>query len=341
MKIEIYNDDCLDRLPKIPISKRGQKINLVVVDLPYGQTDCKWDVKINLKEMWKCLYKICKKNCIYVFFTTTKFGIELINSNPKGFRYDLVWEKINSVGFLSSRKYPLRKHEMIYIFSIVGENDTKREHNKELRNYSKGLLEWINKPRKQIFKECGNLGLSHFMYYNGYQFGIPIKNNYQFLIDKYKIDKYEKYITYDELKTKYEGASVYNPQKTKGKTYVSNNNNNNNIQKNTVYGNIKKISTAIHKDRYPTSILKFGHDKDKYHQTQKPVGLCEWLINTYSNEGDLVLDFTMGSGSTGIACINTNRNFIGIEKDNVIFKTARNRLIQHEIRKKKLSKDKI
>ena len=85
----IYNDDCFETLPKI----ENKIVDLVLVDLPYGQTACEWDVKIDLQMMWKELKRICKDNCQYVFFTTTKFGIELINSNLKWFRYDLVWEK--------------------------------------------------------------------------------------------------------------------------------------------------------------------------------------------------------------------------------------------------------
>ena len=83
---KIFNDDCFNIFREI----EQNSINMVLVDLPYGQTDCEWDIKIDLSEMWKQLKIICKDNCQYVFFTTTKFGIELINSNPKWFRYDLV-----------------------------------------------------------------------------------------------------------------------------------------------------------------------------------------------------------------------------------------------------------
>ena len=96
--IKIYNNDCLDQLPKL----EKKSIDLVVVDLPYGQTACKWDSVIDLNKMWEELKKVCKDECIYVFFCTTKFGVSLINSNPKWFRYDLVWEKTKALGFLSA-----------------------------------------------------------------------------------------------------------------------------------------------------------------------------------------------------------------------------------------------
>jgi hypothetical protein len=114
--MEIYNDDCFNIFPKIK-----EKVDLVVVDLPYstkGQkaTACKWDIPVDLKQMWIELKKICKKDCVYVFFCTTKFGYKLIQSNEKWFRYDIVWEKSRKVGFLNANKMPLRKHEMMYIF---------------------------------------------------------------------------------------------------------------------------------------------------------------------------------------------------------------------------------
>jgi site-specific DNA-methyltransferase (adenine-specific) len=236
MNNTIINGDCLEAMKTIP----DKHINLVVVDLPYGQTKCVWDICIDLNLMWIQLKRILKDNGQVVFFCTTKFGNSIINSNPSWFRYDLIWSKDNSVGFLDANKKPLRKHEMMYFFH----NDKK----------TKGV-KW-----------------------------------------------------------------TYSPQKTEGKPYK--------IEGGrlvSVYG--EKISTTNNTgDRFPTSIQHFGYDKEKIHRTQKPVALCEWLIKTYSNEGDTVLDFCMGSGSTVIACINTNRNYIGIEKDKEIFDKAQLRL---------------
>lgn len=235
--MNLINGDCLAVMPTLETGS----VDMVLVDLPYGQTACKWDTIIDMDKMWVELKRICKSNANIIFFTTTKFGNKLINSNEKWFRYDLVWEKENIVGFLSANKCPLRKHEMMYIFG----------------------------------KPSG-------------------------------------------------GKKTYNPQKTAGKPY----NYSSNKPKKDVYG--QEGYTPVHKnitgDRHPFSIQKFNHDKKKLHSTQKPVEACEWLIKSYSNEGDTVLDFTMGSGSTGAACKNTNRNFIGIEMDEEIFKTAEERI---------------
>ena len=198
--------------------------------------------------MWENLLKITKKSCVFIFFCTAKFGYNLIHSNPSYFRYDLVWKKNIPVGFLSANKIPLRKHELMYVFS------------------------------KQ----------------NG-------------------------------------GKKTYNPQKTIGKPYVDNKK----IKTAGLYQLKNFKSTPINNkgDRYPVSILEFKTDKKKIHPTQKPVSLCEWLVKSYSNEGETILDFTMGSGTTGVACINTGRKFIGVEMDKEIYETAKKRLKETEEKK--------
>jgi site-specific DNA-methyltransferase (adenine-specific) len=212
------------------------------VDLPYGQTACKWDTIIDMEKMWIELKRICKGNAHIVFFTTTKFGNKLINSNEKWFRYDLVWEKSLLLGFMSANKMPLRKHEMIYVFG----------------------------------KPSG-------------------------------------------------GKKTYNPQKTPGEPFIVPERKYGG--KTDIYGNSGRPTyNNITGDRHPVSIQKFSNKKPNLHPTQKPVEACEWLIKSYSNEGDTILDFTMGSGSTGVACKNTNRKFIGIEMDEEIFKTAEKRI---------------
>lgn len=337
--LEIYNDDCFNILPKLKIDldKSKSSINLVLVDLPYGQTDCKWDIKIDLNKMWIELKNICKKNCIYCFFCTTKFGYALINSKPNWFRYDLVWEKYSTVGWLSSKKLPLRKHEMIYIFSGGSKNsDLDNSNNLGLRAYAEKLRKYINISsihgnisNKEIDKVVGNMGAHHFLFsYKSTQFSLPTEKTYNVLINKYEINTLDYFIPYKELKPMWcinhsHNITVYNPQMTKGKPYKTIG-----TGSSELYNGERRMVEINNKGtRYPNTILKFNHDKEHYHTTQKPVKLCEWLIKTYSNPNDLVLDFTMGSGSTGVACINTNRRFIGIEKDKDIFNIAKSRLI--------------
>lgn len=239
----IFKGDCLEELKKI----EDNYVDMVLVDLPYGQTACSWDIKINLELMWQELERVCKSNCNYVFFTTTRFGIELINSRPSWFRYDLVWEKCVSVGHLSANKMPMRAHEMIYIFG----------------------------------KPAGK-------------------------------------------------GKVYNPQKTPGKPYFVKAHKQKSLD---VYGKDYVVERNNETgDRHPRSVQKFSQDclwQKTFHRTQKPLSVCEWLIKTYSNENDVVLDFCMGSGSTIVACVNTNRNCIGIEMNEEIYNIAKNRIIEH------------
>jgi site-specific DNA-methyltransferase (adenine-specific) len=225
----VYNDDCLNVMRRLP----DKCIDMVCVDLPYGQTELHWDIPIDLEEMWKELNRICKETACMTFFTTVKYGNTLINSNPKMFRYDLVMPKNIAVGFLNANRQPLRGHEMVYVF--------------------------------------------------------------------------------------YKKQPTYNPQKTEGKPYSMPSR----VAENTsVYGEFKD-RTAIQNngDRYPTSVLPtYKVEKVKNgHNTKKSVKTCEWLVKSYSNEGDVVLDFTCGSGSALQACINTNRKYIGVEKDATIY----------------------
>ena len=332
MNFKIYNDDCFNIFPKI----ENKSINLFLLDLPYAQTACKWDSLIDLDKMWKEIKRTMTSNAIIIFFCTTKFGVTLINSNPKWFRYDLVWEKSRKVGFLSANKMPLRKHEMIYIF-CKDENENRDDieitRNKELREYAKKVFKYIGKNRDEIEKELGNKGIIHF-YSKGIQFGIPIKKNYEKLTKLYNLDKMEGYLNYEELQKKWENPpakekSTYNLQKIEGKPYKTKGSEIENYYRQE--GVKYKIKGTENKGtRHPTSILQFNNPVKSLHRTQKPTDLLEWLIKSYSNENDIVCDFTMGSGSTGVACLNTKRQFIGIEKDKDIFKIAETRLKERQ-----------
>ena len=327
-KSYIKNADCFDEFKNI----EGKTIDLVCVDLPYGQTDCAWDNVIDLTKMWDELKRICKENTVYVFLCTTKFGHSLISTNPKWFRYDLVWEKSKAVGYLSANKIPLRKHEMIYVFNNMYDSevhDLKNERNIELRKYAEKVKNYINKPKKEIDILLGNQGIEHFYRFKSSQFGLPINKNYDKLIEHYKINEMKGYMTYDEMNEKWgknppKKSTTYNPQKTKGKPYTVKGHK---LKNPDCYGQTEILThDNVTGDRNPTSILKFNQPIKSIHPTQKPTDLLEWIIKTYSNENDIVLDFTMGSGSTIEACINTKRRYIGIEKDEDIYLTAKDRL---------------
>lgn len=235
-----YNMDCLDGMKLID----DKSIDMILTDLPYGTTRNSWDTPIPLDKMWEHYKRIAKDNVAIVLFSAQPFTTDLINSNREWFKYDLVWDKVLSSGFLNANRMPLRRHESILIF-----------YNKPPK-YNP-IMEVRGKP-----KEKGNR---------------PQSNS--------------------------DGSSCYGDFGAKG----SNKNN----------------------EYYPTSILQFsnGNRNDgRVHSTQKPTGLLEYLIMTYTDAGDLVLDSCGGSCSTGVACHNTGRKFIGFEKDEEIFKIGKERL---------------
>ena len=321
---KIYQSDCFDIFPQID----NNTVDLVLVDLPYGQTDNSWDLRIDLNNMWAQLKRVCKHNATYVFYCSTKFGNELINSNPEWFKYDLVYEKSNVVGFLQSNHMQLRTHEMIYIFYNIDYEDKTKTRNIILRDYFKELRKHINKPISELISECGHGVVRSLSKTFSSQFAIPSEVTYNKLVDKYNIDMMPIYKPYSELKAIYEPSikNTYNPQKTEGKAYK------NKVKESELNSKLPNYKAKLIQSsnstgkRFPTSIIKFKPDTEKIHPTQKPILLNEYLINTYSNEGDLVLDFCFGSGSSIIACINTKRNYIGCEKNVEIYNQASERI---------------
>lgn len=304
--MEIYNDDCFNVFPKM----KDKSVDLFVLDLPYGQTSCKWDTVINLEEMWKHVKRIMKKDAILCFFCTTKFGYTLIKSNEKWFKYDLVWKKSRKVGFLSANKRQLRNHENIYVFK------------EEQGTYHPQKVE--GKP--YVDKRSGG---SRSNAYRDKLENEPVIN---------KGDRFpSSVIEHENVYVFKDKQGTYNPQKVPGEPYI-----NNNCKETTGYyrekGNEFKLTPRINTgDRHPASVIEHENTILEYksvyktiHKTEKPIGLLEYLIKSYSNEGDTVMDFTMGSGSCGEACFNTKRKFIGVEKDDDIFVLAQERLSKLE-----------
>ena len=328
--IKLFNLDCFNFFKKV----EDKSINLFILDLPYSNqhfgncTACKWDTPIDLNKMWTEIKRTMKPHAIIVFFCNAKFGYSLINSNPKWFSYDLIWKKLRKVGFLSANKQPLRQHELIYIFKDL-DDDIDIVKNIELRAYSKKILDFINKPKKDIMKKIGQ-GIDHFFRFKSSQYGLCIEKNYNELISIFNIDKMDGFKSYEDMK-KMEEIPIYNSQKINGKPYKTKGNGVCDIY------NTKRIDNENKGDRHPSSIidndyegetiLEFNNPPKSIHRTQKPVNLIEWLIKSYSNEDDLICDFTFGSGSTPIACLNTKRKFIGCERDEDIFNNAENRII--------------
>ena len=234
---KIYNEDCLEGMKRID----DKSIDMILCDLPYGTTACKWDTVIPFEPLWEQYNRIIKDNGAIVLFGSEPFSSALRMSNIKYYRYDLIWEKNNAGNFQLAKKQFLKYHENISIFY------------KKQPTYNPQGIKKLEKYKIQSNKgKAGKLG--HLA---------------------------------SEKKRKFYKQEYTN---------------------------------------YPKSILKFSRPSKPMHPTQKPVPLLEYLIKTYSNEGETVLDNCMGSGSTGVACVNTNRNFIGIELDKGYFDIAKNRI---------------
>ena len=230
--------DCLDLMDALP----DGSVDMVLCDLPYGTTACKWDSVIDLQKLWTQYERVIKDNGAVVLFGAQPFTSALVLSNVKLFRYDLVWDKVNRyTGYANANKMPLRRHEELLVFY------------KHLPTFNKQYRE--GKPYKS---RTSTKAGSHM------------------------------------------GATGFAPAQE-----ITNDGRHN-----------------------PCSIIEVkGDNKLEHglHPTQKPTALCEYLVRTYTNEGDLVLDNTMGSGTTGVACANTGRRFYGIEL-NDYFEAAEKRI---------------
>lgn len=245
--IELWHGDCLKEMKKI-----GDKtVDCIICDLPYevlnkGNKYAQWDKMIPLDTLWEQYNRVIKNNGAIILFGQGMFTAQLMVSNPKMWRYNLIWQKGGRCsGFLNAKKMPLREHEDILVFykllPTYNPQMVKCEPNQ--RNHSRG------KQEKEQTNRC--------------------------------------------------------------------------------YGSFGKVDDNIIDYKYPRSILDFKRPHPQIHPTQKPVALIEYLIKTYSNEGDLILDNTAGSMTTAIAAINTNRRCICIEKDDKYFEIGSERVRKH------------
>jgi len=347
--MELYNEDCLERLKKIP----DKSIDLIFNDLPYGQTSCKWDSLIDIDELWKQYKRIRKDNTPIFFTCSTKFGHSLISSNMKEFRYDLVWVKSAPCGFLNAKKMPMKKHEMIYVFyKKLPLYDLSSHTHKFIKSGNKGKIDNIYGGVKRINgkegkydpplpvsvirtnNDKGNECYGKFTYYNngekGYDPPLPVsvikEDTTTIKTDLYS-DKNKK----DKRELKREPPNKYDPPLPVSVIKEPEMRPDYDTSNSETYGNIqrpdfkRKNNESMYSPPLPNSILEIKSQKGK-HSTQKPDALMEWILKYYSKENDIVLDPTMGSGSMGVACKKMNRKFIGIEKDEEIFKVAEERI---------------
>ena len=320
----LLHGDCLEHLHSVD----DNSVDLIFCDLPYGQTSCKWDCKIDLTKLWDHFMRIKKLNTPLFFTTTTKFGCDLIQSAPKKcfFRYDLVWVKSAPAGFLSAKKMPMRKHEMVYVFyeklplydlsshthKFIKERDAGQKNGSVYGGEEgKKLMEGKYDPPLpvSVMKEPEPEPEQD----NNKDFSVEVKNStYGTLQIKQPVTSGPRWDPPLPVSIVKEDVYKANERFKNGK-----------LTKHA--RNLQKGDEPIYDPPLPVSMLEIKSTRGK-HSTEKPVALMEWILKYYSKEGDVVLDPTMGSGSTGVACKNMNRNFIGIEMDAEIYEVAVNRI---------------
>lgn len=316
-KFELWKGDCLELMKNIP----DGSVDLVLTDPPYGTIKgieksraskdcgyraCDWDEVIPTDKMFAELSRVLRPNGKAILFAqepyTSTIAKSAIPSLP--FLYRAMWYKNTAGNILGSKSAMVNRFEDICIFSkpcpkhdFYGENP--------LREYFAKVYEFIGKTKKEIMQIVGQKA-DHCFRLNSSQYSLCTEQTYQELIDVFGIDEMDDFKEYKELKPIQEAYQEENRR------------------------NITEKYPAVFNlwqgGKSKSNVLEYKKDNDGYHPTQKPVALLEDLIQTYSNEGDTVLDFTAGSGSTGVACVNTNRRFIGIELDEGYFNIAKKRI---------------
>ena len=322
--IQLLHGDCLELMKDIP----DKSIDMILCDLPYGTTACAWDSVIPVNPLWEQYKRIVKRGGIIALFGSEPFSSFLRTSNIDWYKYDWIWEKPNGSGFLSANIVPLKNHENISVFyQTFSDCYDTTEMFAELKEYMQLEKKKAGLNEKKVRELLGSYMGSHY-FTNGSQFCIPTAEAYLKLQSTGFFcmaftELAEKYQS-ERQKAKIDNFNTYNPQFAEGKPYE--------CKRGTeaevfcgIKGHKSKHITKNDGKRYPKTVLKFNEETG-LHPTQKPVPLLEYLIRTYTNEGDTVLDNCMGSGSTGVACVNLNRNFIGMELKREYFDISRERI---------------
>ena len=237
--IRLFEGDCLEIMKDLP----SESVDLVLCDLPYGTTACKWDVILPFDKLWAAYRSVIKEKTAIVLTASQPFSSALVMSNPNMFRHEWIWKKDKSGNIAVLKYQPAKVHESVLVFG-----------------FHSPCYYPIMEPRPDKNKRNN----------------APRMN-----------------------KVGVQGGKEFFIEHSRGNDDV----------------------------KYPTSVKEFNVQRNGVHPTQKPVALMEYLIKTYTNEGDTVLDNCMGSGTTGVACVNLGRKFIGIEKDQKYFAIAKDRII--------------
>jgi site-specific DNA-methyltransferase (adenine-specific) len=326
---QVLNGDCLELLPSIP----SKSVDMILCDLPYGTTACSWDSIIPLDRLWAEYERVIKDNGNIVLTAQGVFCAELICYRKTWFNHDYVWIKNQHSNFALVGIQPLRIFENVLVFRPPRKDDIERAFNKELRAYFKQVNEFIGLTAEKIAKIIGHMGYHHSYGVNGSQFALCTKETYDQLIACFKIDQMQGFLNFETLQSmkekQFNAPYTFNFDDRVKSTHLRHRNRFND----TMLGSIptkqlaRNIETAY--VNYPRNTLYF--DKEiGLHPTQKPIALFEYLIRTYSNENEVILDNCSGSGTTAIACLNSNRRFICMERDETYYKRSLERIANHE-----------
>ena len=315
--IELMHGDCLDKMQAIPAGS----VDAIICDPPYGTVkglgageeryrrlaESDWDVTIDLDSLLEQCNRILRTNGALVLFAQEPYTSHLI-TNAHGnlpFSYRMTWLKDHFANCLLANKAPVSYTEDVCIFA---KRHTKHDFEgfHPLRPYAEKLFDYIGMNKSQIFRDMGHQGACHFMRYKSTQFSVCTEATYAELINLYHIDQMPGFVPYAELIP---------------------------IDREYRADLIERMNNATPRrfnlpegQKYKGNVLRYRKDYSGLHPTQKPVALMQDLVETYTNEGETVLDFTCGSGTTGVACVNTGRCFIGIELDPDYFAIAEQRI---------------
>lgn len=304
----IHHGDCLDVMPTLDPGS----VDLILCDPPYGTIKgtnldvwdvmtTQWDEAIDPVVLFAACERVLRVNGTLVLFAQEPYTSRLITQahNNLPFSYRMVWEKEHFGNPLIAKKAPVSYFEDVLVFSKVERYDPKFDH--PLREYARRVQAFTGVTSAQVNNTLGHRGGEHFLGCDAVQFSLPTRSTYEQLTAAYNLTAMPGFLTHDEMR------EIHNNWRASRR-------------------HRPRVFNLPPGKRYKPNILKYARDREKYHPTQKPVALLEDIIQTWSNPGDRVLDFTMGSGSTGVACLNTGRRFVGIEKERRYFDIAANRL---------------
>jgi hypothetical protein len=327
--MKLLHGDCLKLMKDIP----DGSVDLILCDPPYGTTDCKWDEVLPFGELWKEYKRVLRVNGVAALFGVQPFTTRLIHSNLTDFRYCWYWVKNMAVGFTYARYQPMRKVEDIAVFICNTPGHNNQGKHQELREYMLTELRSGGKTRADINRALGNSMASHY-FTMGQQFALPSEDNWTKL--QTATGRFRR--AYGDVLAEYRAGMGGPRVKQQGSTYnpqglVELEQSEQKIRQKTPQRRegVYKMDT-LNKPytprftNWPKNVLQFDCERG-YHPTQKPVALLEYLVRTYTNEGDTILDNCMGSGSTGVAVKRVGgRHFIGMEQDPKYFEIAKERI---------------